>query len=321
MKNAIAVVDAAVVHGASRFYRGVHLKPREPWDRNYKLADDRFHFLEFLHHLVLYDCILMDWSCSLGSIPPDLEEFLRVIKNSSRDPLIEREGLAPHSHLELRAIAKSTCRLIGASTTDHEKRDNLISLKLPWAYTVGHHDYEMFTEVAIEQNLDPILIPFALFTFRGLCYAGYANNYARKKAPAVYIASPGRLAALEKTIASNDLKKIEFARRAYRDLVDILKLPDAGYDFSDFGSFYPHETSSLALAVEEMSARDALVFAIKQRSTREGFRLRREWGERIWQSSQSAAFGPRNVVHQNMDNIRSIFGNITQVIYASPANA
>jgi hypothetical protein len=177
----------------------------------------------------------------------------------------------------------------------------------------------MFTTVAIEQDLAPELIPFALFCFRGLCYAGYANNHARKKSPAVYIASPGRLAALEKIVARGDLRKIDFARRAYRDLVDILRLPEAGYDFTDFTSFYPHETSRLALAVERKSPHEALVFAVKQRQTKEGSRLRQQWAERIWANSQSAALGPRHGVYQHMDNVRSIFGTINQVIYASPA--
>lgn len=315
--NAIAVVDGAVLHGASRHYRYFHLNPDTECDRNRNSADDKDNFIEFLHQVVLYERLVMDWSCLHGKVPPDLVEFFQTAARLAGTPVVERRGLAPHSLNVSQAIAKAVCRSLNSASDDPVRKQNILAIKLPWAYTQGHHEYEMFSTMAAEQDLAPELIPFALFCFRGLCYAGYAHRHARKKSPAVYVASSGRLAALENIAASGILRKVDFARRAYMDLVDILGLPETGYDFSN--AFYPHEISPLAIAVEQKSPHEALTLAVKLRQSKEGSRLRREWAERIWASSQSAASGPRHGAHQLMDNVRTIFGNVTQIICASPA--
>ena len=64
--STIAVLDAAIAYGASRWYSGLHQDPAWEFRSRYKAADDKLLFYEFLHDILLYDSILPDRS-SVGA--------------------------------------------------------------------------------------------------------------------------------------------------------------------------------------------------------------------------------------------------------------
>ena len=99
---------------------------------------------------------------------------------------------------------------------------------MPWAYYAkSHHDLGLFSGRVSQE-----LLSFTLFAYRGLVYAAYARSLSRTSVvPIVYVAAAGRLAALEPLINSRDLGQLDFPRREYLSLIDLLDLPDGGFRF------------------------------------------------------------------------------------------
>lgn len=323
MRNseATAVIDAAIVYGASRWLREIHKNPSSEWDHTYKRRDDELLFLEFLHDLVLYDKIVMDSSSVSRAIPNELLEVFAKVNASANLELLSRSDLAPYHADEIDSIAAATCRLISGATEDEPKRRAVLNTRIPWAYkSSAHHDFEMMTSVVKELDMELEFVPFALFAYRGLCYSGFANYQASKNdAPVAYVASPGRIAALKHLVSAPELRKLEFARRAYRDLVELLRIPASGYNFSHLQSLDPSQVSQLALAVSGKSPREALQTALRLRKSAEAQQLRVRWADRIWGTAKSAALGINHPGDQSMENI-SAGGDVIQIYYASPDN-
>jgi hypothetical protein len=320
--NATAVIDAAIVYGASRWLRGIHKNPSYEWEKSYKASDDKLLFLEFLHDLLLYDKIAMDSSSASRAIPNELLELFAKVNAHANTELLCRRGLAPYDKSEINAIAEATCHLISGITGDPQKRLEVLQARVPWAYKSPiHHEYEMMASIVADQSLGSELVPFALFSFRGLCYSGFANYQASTTdTPMVYVASPGRISALKQIISAPDLKRFEFARRSYRDLVGLLRIPEYGYNFSHLNSLDQSQVSQLAFAVSGKSPREALKFAIQLRASEEARLLRQRWAERIWATTKSSALGTNHPGEQNMENI-SAGGDVIQIYYASPADS
>ena len=319
--NATAVIDAAIVYGASRWLRGIHKNPSHEWEKSYKASDDKLLFLEFLHVLLLYDRIAMDSSSASRAIPSELLELFAKVNAHSNADVLGRRELAPYKKSEINAIAEATCRLISGIVEDPQKRQTIQRSRVPWAYKSPiHHDFEMMTSIVEEQSLDIDLLPFALFSFRGLCYSGFAHHQANTTdAPMVYVASPGRISALKQIISAQDLKRFEFARRSYRDLVGLLRIPEYGYNFSHLNSLDQSQVSQLALAVSGKSPQEALKFALQLRVSEDAGVLPKRWAERIWATTKSSALGTNHPGEQNMENI-SAGGDVIQIYYASPAD-
>jgi hypothetical protein len=318
--NATAVIDAAIVYGASRWMRGIHTNPSNEWEQQYKARDDKLLFQEFLHDLVLYDRIVMDSSSASRSVPNELLELFAKVNAHANTELLSRTQLAPYKWSQISDIAEATCRLISGVIEDAESRRRVLSCRIPWAYKSSvHNDYEMVAGIISDMGMDLDLVPFALFSFRGLCYSGFANSTADiTETPMVYVASPGRIAALRHVMDAQDLKRIEFARRSYRDLVGLLQLPENGYNFSQFNSLDPNQVSQLALAVSSKTPRDALKMALSLRSSSEARIMRQRWADRIWATTKSSAVGSNEPIEMKMDNI-SAGRDVYQIYYASPA--
>jgi hypothetical protein len=193
------------------------------------------------------------------------------------------------------------------------------NIRIPWYYaTEWHIDYSACVDAADRWGMDTRLIPLALYIYRGICYSGWANGFKNKEhVPTVYLASPGRLQALEPILSRAAMSQLEYPRSAYSDLVDLLDLPPSGYDFSSL-QLEPAHTSQLALALGASEPQEALNFTVKLRQSDKGRRIREAWRARIWAATPSCAVGattvsgPTNISFGNV-----IHGNFKQVIYAA----
>jgi len=294
-----AVIDASIVYGASRILRGLHDKPEWPFKDKYNRRDDELLFKEFLHDLLLYERIILDNS-SVTVIGSEIIELFTFINTLERAELIQTKSL---SHLNsLDPVVKHICRLL----QDRLKAGSLtgeaiLSMAIPWAYSRNdHYDRTAFAEHFREIGLTDDLIPFAIFAFRGLVYAGFANGIFRhNQQPSTYIASPYRINALVPLLSTNEINNINFPKKAYADLIKELGLPESGYDFSFLNSD-ASELSDLSLAISEMKPRQALRYVFELRHSEGGERLRSLWAERLWAQSSSSLVGvstSQNVSH------------------------
>jgi len=58
---------------------------------------------------------------------------------------------------------------------------------VPWAYAAeAHNDRTAFAKVFGELGVDQALLPFAIFLFREICYAGFAHNYSAERSVPTY---------------------------------------------------------------------------------------------------------------------------------------
>lgn len=300
----IGAMDAATVYGASRWLRN------EYWESGrYSRADDQESFNDFIHDLVLYDHIIVYYSRTCQTI-----ELTNEINERCGFELIEeQEALDEYSSQT--AAMHAVARLLAGIVDQGEL--HRFNPRVPYLYQAGRHvDSVAMMEVARMQGLEPTLVPLALFLYRGLCYAGLANAMAKRERVAVaYVASPGRISAMQLVMSKKDVATTRYPRIAYQDLVAQLQLPSTGYDFGFLDSFPASALSGLALAVSNELPSDALKSVLAWRSSEKADRLRDEWSDRILGYRDSVAIGTG--LTQNIVNSH-ITGDVQQIIRGLP---
>jgi len=314
-RSTIAVLDAAIAYGASRWYRGLHQDPAWEFKSRYKASDDKVLFYEFLHDILLYDSILLDRSSVGSRISTEILELFTKINARLRQPLLDpSKSIAPINSLE--PVVEILSRLVSDIDMIPDSSARIRQTPVPWAYSADTHtDRAAFVRAFGEVGVDPALLPFAIFLYRGICYAGFANNYSWEKSiPTVYLASPGRIRALAPILSTEEMKRIQYPKLAYSDLVGLLKLPSKGYSFSQFPSLPPHYLSGLAQQVQDKTPREALDYVLRLRQSEEAVALRKSWADRVWEDSQSAAMG--SGYSQTISN-STITGDVTMVFHAA----
>jgi hypothetical protein len=176
--------------------------------------------------------------------------------------------------------------------------------------------FNSFSE-QVARLLPETLRPVTLYAFRGLCYAAFANRQSDRIA--AFLASPGRLACLRLFLSRTDIERLEYPKDAYRDLLEELPLPHDGYRFGQFDTFLAHELSDLTLHLAERQPLDALKEVIRLRASDEARKLKDNWSDRLWASSETAAIG-RQSNRQFIQVIKGtkISGSVSQIIHATP---
>jgi hypothetical protein len=312
--STLAVLDAALAYGASRWYRNVH--EDKSWEHRdkYRPIDDKLLFYEFLHDIPLYDHIILDRSSVGETVSNEILELFTKINVRTRRTVIDTGIIAPIKSLG--PVVESVARLLADIDRDSETQNVLRRIPIPWAYSSQtHNDRAAFITAFEEAGVDLSLLPLGIFLYRGICYAGYANNYCMTESePAVYLASPGRMKALAPILSSSEMKKLNYPKQAYADLVELLRLPTNGYAFSQMPSLPFHYHSALAQHIYEKSPREALDYVLKIRESTDAQKLREEWSARIWQSSRSVAVGSTYV--QTATGV-TVGGDLTMVIHAA----
>jgi hypothetical protein len=313
--SSVAIIDAATVYGAGRYYFGDHDDPKWAYASQYDLQEDRTLFHEFLHNVLLYDHIVLDnKSRTVKELKSELLRMFDVVNVAAKEELIKEESIAPTDELE--PVIYAVSRLIAeADSNDQNRALRRISSSVPWYYqSSDHYDYARFLRFARQIGMPEDLIPITLFVYRGLCYSGYANHVRKlRNVPTVYLASPGRLQALQPILSREAMEKFHYPRQAYGDLVSQLDLPEKGYDFSHLGLPNLH-LSSLETLLASNKAADAFDVVVRLRSSPKGKAIRAAWANRIWQSSSACAVGS---VNSNVLSGATIYGNVNQVLYAS----
>jgi hypothetical protein len=315
LSSAIAIIDASTVYGASRWHRSVHSDQTWQYSGQYKAAEDKLLFEEFLHDLLLYDSIILDNS-SVDDVSNEIVELIATINRALDVDLISMRVVAPEFTIE--AVVDLVCKLLVDADRQPETKRILLSTPIPWYYHVpGHHDRCAFDSGATRWGLDPALIPAAIFLYRGLCYSGYANSYFKDhQVPSVYLASPGRLKVMQPIVSTDVMHLLEYPKRAYSDLVDLLGLPSGGYDFSHLNVGQTSQVSKVSLAVHQKTPEEALDYALRLRSSRRACDFRLKWAERVWNSSQSSVVGAPYPEASNVVNGATVYGNLTMVVHA-----
>jgi hypothetical protein len=264
--------------------------------------------------VVLYDRIVLDRSSVGEKVSNEILELFTKINTRSRETILDaNRSIAPITTLT--PVVEAICKLLAELDAAPQNKMALREIPVPWAYaTETHVDRPAILKVSQEWGVDTALLPLAPFLYRGVCYAGFANNYSVvHSTPTVYLASPGRMKALTPVLSASEIKKLQYPKHAYSDLVSLLKLPTNGYSFTQFPSLPSHYLSDLAQQMHDKSPREALDYVIRLRSSNEAVNLRSRWGERVWEHSRSVAIGP--VYSQTVSG--SIAGDVTMVIHAA----
>lgn len=309
----MAVLDASLAYGASRWYRGIHQD--QQWATKYKAADDKLLFYEFLHDLVLYDKIILDRSSVGEKLSTEILELFTKINTRTRETVLDASrNIAPITTLA--PVVDAISKLLADLDQTSQNKTTLRDIPVPWAYSSETHvDRKAFIKAFEEWGVNADLLPLAVFLYRGICYAGFANNYSvAHSTPTIYLASPGRMKALTPVLSAGEIKKLQYPKHAYADLVSLLKLPTNGYSFTQFPSLPSHYLSQLAQQIHDRNPREALDYVIRMRMSAEAADLRRQWGERVWEHSKSAAIGP---VYSQTVSGATITGDLTMVIHAA----
>lgn len=307
------VIDASLVYGASRILRGVHKNPSGEYRGEHTEFDDQQLFVEFLHDILLYDRIVMD-SSSMARIGQEISDITRRVNHCAGTQVLSTRNIATITSAALNQVAACVCGVIKDGVRSGMMTpDSLHEVPIPWAYQApSHQDHTMVATTATAAQLDMRLIPYITFVYRGLCYAGFANNLAMQtEGSAAYIAAPGRVYALRRLISADDLRKLEYPKRGYRDLMHLLHLPTNGYDFTSL-SFLPiQEVSSFALSLRDCTPLQALDNALGLRQSTQGSNLRKAWKDRLWARARSVVVGPSYT--QTISN-STIGGDVYQVL-------
>jgi hypothetical protein len=310
----IAIIDAATIYGAGRWYFGDHKDPRWEYAKQYNADEDRVLFYDFLHNVLLYDHIILDnKSRTIVELKRELLRMFDVVNNEANEELLKEESIAPTERLE--PIVDAVCQMLNTAVASRASKDLITSVRVPWYYmSREHYDYVEFSEAAHKWGMDQDLLPIALYVYRGLCYSGYANHCRNvRQVPTVYLASPGRLQALQPILSRDVMEKLQYPRQAYADLVNTLDLPEKGYDFSHLGLPAAH-LSSLGLLLASNSPEEAINIVFRLRNSPQGQSVRKQWSKRIWATSSSCAVGAMN---SNLIAGATIYGDVKQVLYAS----
>jgi hypothetical protein len=311
--SSVAILDASIIYGAARWYRSVHNDPTWEYGAQYKAAQDRLLFVEFLHDLLLYDRIVLD-SSSIERNGWELDDLRDSIRKASNTHLVHFDRVAPEVALE--DVVNAVCRLLKASGEDHETNQLLLSTPVPWYYHIkSHRDHRVFESAAHDWGLDERLIPLAIFTYRGICYSGYSRHVTKeRKIPTAYLASPGRVKALSPIFDNEAMRLFKYPREAYQDLVDLLDLPPRGYSFSHLP--FP-EISKLTGVLYESGPAEAVSLVCRLRHSKEAVDIREKWSARICESSATCSVGSTNA---NVVSNSTVYGNVFQTMTIAAAD-
>jgi hypothetical protein len=310
--GSVAVIDASIVYGAIRSLRYGDSRADTSRLSGAQQLDDKALFFEFLHDLLLYDRILLD-SSSIVRIGADLKLLIARVNKRAEEVLFSTRTLATTTAMP--AVVSAVCRQLRDCAHYH---GDLTRIPIPWAYRdSSHHDFDVISKAAMHVGLDVTLVPLAVFAYRGLCYAGYSHNMVKRLGVAsTYVAAPGRIQAMRPILDSTEIRRVEYPKRGYHDLIDMLKLPATGYDFSFVGSLPSHEMSSLTQAFYDSPAEEVFEEVLSMRRSERGRGIRNSWRERIWVRSKSLAAGASYT--QNISN-SEIGGDVYQVIIGEGA--
>jgi hypothetical protein len=314
-RAAEAVIDAATVYGAGRWYFNLHRDPNWKFADSYHEMDDRLHFEELLHNLLLYDHIMIDNTSVSWEFGDELLRIIDAVNAHAGNLHLSTASIAPASGLS--PVADIVCRILRDTTSDPTSLTRLLNIKVPWYYyTELHHDWRRFERAAAQFGMNDSLIPLALFVYRGLCYSGYAHHVHKSSHfPCAYLASPGRLNALTPLLSQESMRQVNYPRTAYADLVDLLDLPERGYQFDHLGLDAAH-LSGLSELMKDANPPTAMRKLYIIRTSEEGRSVRRKWADRLWSESSSCAVGASQ---SNVISGSTIYGSVNMVIRAAAA--
>jgi hypothetical protein len=314
-KLGVAVIDASTIYGAGRWCFGDHDDPNWAYAKQFRADEDKLLFNDFLHDILLNDQILLDdTSLAAQELRTELRRMIDLVNQIAGYPLIKEQPIAPK--FQLKPLIDVVCQLVKRASEEpgQEKLEDFVAV--PWYYkTHLHHDQRFFSEAATRWGLNPNLLPFSMYVYRGLCYAGYANhNWKKKRVPTVYLASPGRLRALQPILSRDAMRKLEYPHSSYAELVNMLDLPDNGYDFSHL-DLNVAQVSALTSVLEPQDPREALDLVMKLRGSNKGVSMRKAWADKVWASSNSCAVGA--ISSSNMIAGSTVYGDVSMVLHAS----
>lgn len=313
LEGAVALIDASNLYAAGRHLHKLHDDPNWSYKAQYKRFNDECLFVELMHFLILYDRIIIDGgSIRREELQENMDELAMVVRSINKVAGFEHivvDSVAPRR--ELSPVVDAVCRMIAKSMSDIHFKQHVSDIHVPWYYRDhGHFDYPQFLEGFDLYEIDKNYLPFALFLYRGVVYSGYSNHYNKTKSvPMAYIASAGRLQALQPIIDKRSMDLFEFPRAEYLDLVELLGLPGSGYDFSHFSLGAQH-ISSLQQVISHRSPMGALEQVYELRGEAAARTVRDKWVDRLWGLSESCAIGARN---SNWISGSTIHGNVTMI--------
>lgn len=267
--NVQALVDAATAPGAGRFFTA----------GNGDLSYDRVLFTDFLRQVLLYENLAV--VSSRTNNHRDIDELGELLNQSVgaefmtlHPPDSDGDDLLGFED----DVMVRLCLLIRERESDGLEA-RVKGLHIPAIYKADvHQDGDRIKRAARQTGMNRRLIPFALWCFRGLLYADVGARLSdRRQGPTVYVASPGRLSALQKILPHDS--QDAYVAAAYADLLDLLRLPEHGYRFAR--PRLPPGVMEAAAVVSLRSPAQAVAWAIEQRRTEGGVRLRAAWAEHL----------------------------------------
>jgi hypothetical protein len=288
------VLDSSVLYGASRILRDVHWCSN-PFGHNF--LDDSILFQDFLDDLLLYDRLLLhndikvkarvDGTDNQNSYEHILE-LLELINTKCGKLVIEERRIGFSDGFSRQVVMCKIAQLVKS----HVRLEDASGISIPWEYsTFSHHDFDDFRKAGSRVGLPDELLPFGLFVFRGIMYTAFASGYSKKaRLPVAYIASPGRLSALELVLTSDGIASQEHWRSAYQDLInELTSLPTDGLDFSMRDS--PLEGDLSTLLQIQGEPWEKLETVLQLRSHDAVREMQVKWGERVMTGPPPLAIG------------------------------
>src|SRR5262245_22871407 len=135
---ATALIDAAIVYGAGRFLRGAHHEQAFAYRDHFDERDDRAHFIEFLHTLLLYDSAVMDNSSMSSRIGEEVSGLIEYTTALLGERFLTTKELGHLRDYQLDGVAEGLVRLVRA----HPQPEQLLQVQVPWGYhgDANHRD-------------------------------------------------------------------------------------------------------------------------------------------------------------------------------------
>jgi hypothetical protein len=295
---AIAVLDSSVLYGASRILGDVHSSSGLS---GHNFLDDSDLFQDFLDDLLLYDRLIVHNSTTIKETirGSDIQHsydyllsLLDIINANCGKIVIEDRRIGFSDNFSMQVVMCKIAQLIKSSV----RIDDASKISIPWEYsTLSHHDSDDFRKAGNSVGLPTELLPFGLFAFRGIMYTAFANGYSKKASlPVAYIASPGRLSALELVLTSAGIARQEYWRTAYQDLMNELpSLPTDGLDFSLQDS--PLEGDLSTLLQIQGEPWEKLETVLRLRGHDSVKKMQVKWGERVFTGPPPLAIGAEEI--------------------------
>ena len=201
---------------------------------------------------------------------------------------------------------------------DPMRKERLANVHVPWAYQSAQHvDFDAFKHhLSGSQFAD--LVPFAVFVWRGMCYSAVAESrFLSRNEPFAYIAAPGRIRALQAILSADEMRGLRYPREAWASLrLQLPELPANGFDFRKLTSISPVFTSKLTEHLRSTPLDRHLAYVAKARKSPEAQKLRKNWGEMLYQHAGSCSVG--NQIVQIISDV-TVNGDLHQTIQATAA--